>query len=301
MNDTSKKKAQTVADDMRQRRCFYPTGESLALPAAQAYLAKCIEDFADFGDFPFIAPGVSTDEEGNTVFSEAVYSDSVGVMVGVLKRQGEGVLCLFMAPIPDFPAMLAAADESAAPWALGILEKEANHVAVRHLRNAKSDSELEDAREQMPHSVDAYTNSARGQSSGIMESFNELYKAISAAIGGKVGAWSRARLNKSDLKRAFESRPYALEYYSALEDRGESPSLFVIGLDMGIQAAKKKGLDPTIFERWKATRDEKPFKPDESEDEDFDMDSLTGALLEELADAPATESGSEPTGEEPAA
>jgi hypothetical protein len=252
-----------------------------------------MEDFSDFSDYPFIAPGVSEDSEGNTEFDPEVYSDSVGVMVGVLKRQGSGVLCTFMAPIPNLPEIASGGDEAATSWAVGILEKEANHVAVRHLRNAKDAQELEEAREQMPHSVEAYTTSSRGVTSGVMVAFNELYKKISATIGSKVATWSRARLNKSDLKRAFESRAYALEYYSALEDRGDSPSLFVVGLDMGISAAKAQGLDPTIFERWKTTRDDKPFTAGEDEDEDdFDIDSLTDSLLEDLKEKPEGEADS---------
>lgn len=271
-------KTKTVADDMRQRRTFYPEAEASALESATSYLAKCMDDFDDFDSYPVVAPGMSADEEGNTVFDPDVYSDSVGVIVGVLKKKGEGVKCIFMAPIPNLPALVTTEDEAAHSWAVGILEKEANHVAVRHLRDA---DDLEDARNQMPHSVEAYTTSSRGVTSGIMQAFDDLYKNISQTIGSKVGAWSRARLNKSDLRRALESSAYAREYYAALEERGDSPSLFVIALDLGIRAAKEKGLDPTIFERWKATRDEKPFTATEDDEDDFDLDSLTSTLLGE--------------------
>lgn len=279
----TKEKTLTVGEDMKQRRTFYPTESATALESAQQYLAQCIERFEDFGSIPFVGPGLSADEEGNTVFDPEVYADSVGVMVGVLKKQGQSVKCTFIAPIPDLPAFVANFDDEASrKWAVGILEKEANHVAVRHLRTAGVD-ELEDAAAQMPHSVEAYTTSSRGVSSGLMEAFNQLYKTISDTIGSKVNAWSRARLTKNELKRSLESSAYALEYYPALEDRGDKPSLFALAIDLGVNGAKAKGYDPAIFERWKATRDQKPFTPEDSDEEedDLDLDALTDDLFDD--------------------
>jgi len=280
--------AKTVNDDMRARRCFYPTDEAPALDSAVAYLGKIQTEFTDFADFPFAGVGVGQDDEGNVTFDPDVYNDSHGIMIGTLKKQGEGVKAIFMAPIPNFPANLSG-DEAFDRWALSILEKEANHVAVRPLRTADN---IEDVIDQMPRNADAYTTSSRGISAGVMGAFNELYKAINATLASKVGVWARARLTKSELKASLESSAYALEYHNALEDRGEADSLFVVALQIGINAAKKKGLDPTIFERWLETRDQKPFTAEQEEDEDFDLDSLTEDLLAEDEDdaADATDS-----------
>jgi hypothetical protein len=301
-----------LADDMTARRTFYPTRDesgdviSSALEQAQEYLAGIMERFDDFDDYPFAASGVSLDDEGNAVFDESVYAEDSGVMVGLLKKNKEGVKCTFMAPIPDFPAMVAdTVDGPAQSWAVAILEKEANHVAVRALREAEDVSLVVD---QMPASADSYFSSGRGAGAGIMATFNELYKAINALLASKVPAWAKAKLYKSEMQKAMESKAYAMEYYQTLEDRGERESLFVLACNMGIRAAAKKGMDPTIFERWLATRNEKPFKldaTDEGED-DFDLDSLTESLLAEPA-KPATEQaepaegeGTDSTDEEPA-
>jgi len=300
MADNESKK--TVNDDMRARRCFYPSDDADALTPAIAYLGKLQTELDDFGDFPFAGVGVGQDDDGNVTFDPEVYNDSHGVMIGTVKKQGEGVKAIFMAPIPNFPANLSG-DEAFDRWALSILEKEANHVAVRPLRTADN---IEDVIDQMPRNADAYTTSSRGISAGVMGAFNELYKAINATLASKVGVWARARLTKNELKSSLESSAYALEYHNALEDRGEADSLFVVALQIGINAAKKKGLDPTIFERWLETRDQKPFTAEEEADEDFDLDSLTEDLLaedDEEADG-AADSATEPTTEaetEPAA
>lgn len=278
-----------VGDDMRARRTFYPQRDesgaivSTALAQAQDYLAACMERFADFNDYPFAAPGVGVTEEGEATFDSDVYADSVGVMVGTLKKAKEGVKAIFMAPIPDFPGQLSGSDDSFTKWAVGILEKEANHVAVRPLRDAEDVSTVVD---QMPTNPDAYTTSGRGAGAGIMVAFNELYKAINATLSAKVPAWAKARLIKTELRKAMESSAYALEYYSSLEDRGDNDSLFVIALNIGANAAKKKGLDPTIFERWLATRDQKAFTVGEDEDDDdaLDLESLTDSLLADTSD-----------------
>lgn len=277
----TKEATKTVADDMRARRCFYPNESATALAQAQEYLGASMESLSDFADFPFAAPGVGVDEEGNATFDSDVYPDSVGVMVGVLKKQGAGVKAIFMAPIPDFPAIIGSEDEAFTTWATGILEKEANHVAVRPLRDAEDVSIVVD---QMPTTVEAYTTSGRGLGSGIMTAYNELYKAINATLANKSSAWAKRKLTKAELKRSLESSAYAASVYSELETR-EAGSIFVMALNMGVNGAKRKGLDPTIFERWIATRDQKAFSETEVDDEDdFDLDSLTDELLAEDED-----------------
>lgn len=295
-------KPKTVADDMAARRCFYPNESGTALEQAVEYLGQTMERVSDFDSFPFAAPGVGADEDGNTTFDESIYTDSRGVMIGTLKETtGTGtnrarvVKAIFMVPIPNLQAMAEAAteDELARKWIQGILEKEANHVAVRPLRDADKPLDVVD---QMPTDEDAYTNSGRAAGAGIMGTYNELYKGIIATLAGKIPAFAKARFIKSELKKAMESRAYALEYFGALEDRGEKESLLVLAINLGINSAKKKGLDPAIFERWLATRDAKVLTvADEEEADDFDLDALTADLLtddkpEAPADGEATDS-----------
>ena len=295
-------KAKTVNEDLAARRTFYPVTDSegnttTALEQALEYVGTLSDEttgLSDFGDFPFCAPGMGEDEDGDTTFDESIYTDDTGVMVGTLKKNKEGVKAIFMAPIPNLRAWAdsASEDKASADWILGILEKEANHVAVRPLRDAE---DFLKAVPEMPTSVDAYTNSGRAAGAGIMAAFNELYKSINATLAAKSKPWARARLVKAELKKAMESSAYALEYYAGLEDRGEGkPSLFVLAINMGISAAKKKGYDPAGFERWLATRDQKPLTAatdDEDEDEDdLDLDTLTESLLSEpAADGETTE------------
>lgn len=259
-------KVLTVADDMDSRRIFKNPEEAVA------YLTHCGETFSDFGSIPLAAPGV--DEEGN--FDPAIYNDSMHVMVATLRNVGKGVKAIVVAPIPTLDAVLA--DPAAREWLTDrVLNKELNHVAVRALRTAEDISVVVD---QMPTTLAAYYSTAR-ESSGIMETFNALYKQLNEIMSKKVPSWAKARLVKSDLKRALESKGYAEEYYPALENRGEGKdSLFVVALQLAVQAAKLKGLDPTIFERWKETRDAKKFTgAPEEEAEDFDIDSLSAALV----------------------
>jgi hypothetical protein len=158
-----------------------------------------------------------------------------------------------------------------------ILHKELNHVAVRHLRDAEDVSTVVD---QIPTTLDGYITSGREGGGGIMEAYDELYKQINATLAAKLPVWSKARFTKGELKKALESKGYAAEYYPAVEDY-KGASLFETALQLGVAAAKRKGLDPTIFERWADTRNTKTFTPgDEEDDDSLDLDSLTDALID---------------------
>lgn len=279
MNDstTQAAKALTVADDMDSRRIFSNTEE------AATYLNACGEKFSDFGEIPLAAPGI--DSEGN--FDPAIYVDGMVPMVATLRKAKGGVKAIVVAPIPSLDYLLA--DTAGRAWVEKIIQKELNHVAVRALRDAEDISTVVD---QMPTTRDAYISSARGEGGGILETFNELYKAINATLSSKIPVWAKARLIKSDLKKCFESKGFAQEYFPALENRGEGkPSLFVMALQLGIASAKQKGLDPTIFERWIESRDAKVFNPaEEADDDDLDIENLTESLMADdakEADAPA--------------
>lgn len=268
-------KAKTVAEDMNFRRIFNTTEE------AGAYLNLCAESFKDFGDIPLASRGI--DEEGN--FDPTIYTDGMQVMVATLREAKKGVKAIVVTPIPSLTSLLA--DANGTSWIERIIQKELNHVAVRALREAADVSTVVD---QMPTTRDAYISSARGDGGGIMETFNELYKAIGATMASAVAVWAKTKPVRGDLKRAMESKGFALEYFPALENRGEGKdSLFVVAMNLGINTAKKKGLDPTIFERWIETRNAKVFKAGdvEEDEDDLNIDSLTTSLLTEEGDAPS--------------
>lgn len=255
-------KAKTVGDDMDPRRVF-----STAAEAAE-YLNACAERFSDFATTPLAFAGAT--DEGD--FDPAVYTEGTAVMVGVLRKAKEGVKAVYILPIPTLDALLA--DQPGIDWVQRIILKELSHVGVRALRDAEDISTVVD---QMPTTRDAFISSAREGGGGMMEAFNELYKSINGVMSSKVPVWAKFKLTKQELKRAFESKGYASEYYPALENRGDKDSLFVVALRLGAAAAAKKGLDATIFQRWLDTRDQKAFNAAEAEDESFDFDAmLTG-------------------------
>lgn len=301
-----KEEPKTVAEDMANRRVFVseyrdPTEDELAanpdagpvlvksaVDAASEYLNACADSLSDFDQFPLAAPGI--DDEGN--FDPAIYTADMAVMVATLKNRTK-VKAIVVAPIPTLDSILS--DDAGRDWANKILQKEMNHVAVRALREAEDVSTVID---QIPTTRLGFIESQRADG-GIMESFNELYKAVNATLAGKFPVWAKARLIKSELRKAFESKGYALEFYSPLEDY-KGQSLFAIALGLAVNTAKRKGMDPTIFERWAATRDSKTYDPaaTEDEDEEINLDSLTDALLAESAKSEATTEGA--TAEQPA-
>jgi hypothetical protein len=217
-------------------------------------------------------------------------------MVATLRKVKGGIKAIVVTPVPSLSGLMA--NETGSAWVERIIQKELNHVAVRALREAEDVSTVVD---QMPTTLEAYISTARDSGGGILETFNELFKPIKAVIGVKSPVWAKANLPKNELKKAMESKAYAEEYYPALEaGRGPIPDgLFVLALNLGISAAKQKGLDPTIFQRWLDTRNAKAFTAAEEADEDFDLSGLTDSLIAEdksKADEPAAE----PAKEEPA-
>ena len=269
-------KPKTVIENMDSRRMFDTTEE------AANYLNKCADDFADFDSHPQVIHGI--DGDGN--FDPEVYTPDMRVMVAVLANRGEKgkpstVKAIVVTPAPKMEAILES--ETGRAWANKILDKELNHVAVRALRTA---DDVDTVADQMPLTLADYVTSSRESSGGIMETFNELYKALIATLASRSAPFAKARLTKGEFKKGLESRSYALEYYSKLEDRGTKPSLFVMAAQLGQREAKEQGLDPAIFDKWLATRDEKAFSAataDESE-EDFDLDSLVLVTDENKSD-----------------
>lgn len=281
------KKAESVAESMDQRRTFATVDE------AATYLNTCAESFSDFDNYPLVARGM---ENGN--FDPAVYSDGMHVLVAVLKNRAKDdkgnalpstVKAIVVTPVPSRELILS--NPAAVSWLDSLIGKELNHIAVRALRTADDVTTVAD---QMPQSLNDYITSSRAEG-GIMETFDNLFKAIIAAIGAKSPAWSKARLIKTELKKAMESKAYASEYYPQLEDRGDKPSMFVMALQFGQAVAAKKAMNPAIFDKWLAERDGKTLKQTtDAGDDDFDLDDLE--LIEE---APAADDSTLAPVEEP--
>jgi hypothetical protein len=277
-------KEKTVIDDMDGRRIF-PNPEETT-----AYIANAMTTYSDFGNYPVAAPGVSVNEEtGALEFDPEVYTPDTRVMVAVLTQRGEGpqasstVKAIVIAPIPTLDAILGNPEGNA--WAQRILEKELNHVAVRQLRKAESIGDVVDT---MPKTLSDYITSNR-EGGGMLQAYEDLWRSIKNSMGKLSRSWKLANLSKKELRRGLESAAYAGEYYPTLEETKQG-SLFVFALHGLTAQAKKQGLDPAIFERWLANRDEKKIDVDAEDEEEFTLDDLTAALDQpEPAATPATE------------
>lgn len=288
----TEEKTKTVAENFPPRRVFESVEE------ASNFLNRQASELSDFEEQDFAFVGV--DEDGN--FDPEIYTDGTRVLVAKLMNRGEivggtrqpsTVKAIVVAPVPTLDSILS--DDMGRDWADKILLKELNHVAVRGLRDADN---IKNMLETIPVNREGYLTSTRAAGGGVMEAFNELYKAINATLSHRVKSWDKARLTKAELKKAMESAAYAAEYYPQLEDRGDKDSLFLVAIEMGIAAAKKKGLDATIFERWKATRDQATLAGSDEDEDDLDLDDLTADLLDEEGDEAEAETEAGVTAED---
>lgn len=290
-------KVLTVIDDMDQRRLFDSVDE------ATAYIEKCQTEYPDFNSYPVAAVGLT---EGGD-FDPEVYTDEMRVAVSVLTKRGDGpnsttVHCLVIFPAPKLEAILGLPDgtelanAAGHEWLVGIMEKELNHVAVRQLRKAENAQEIAEAVESMPTTVQDYITSGRESTSGILETFNQLWQIIKKGVGAKSKPFALANLSKKELRKAMESASYAATVYPQLETRqnkkGEPESLFVLAATFGQLLAKQESLDTTIFDRMLSQRDEKEIDVAEDE-EDFDLEAMAAAIVKKEAPTPAATDGEE--------
>ena len=295
-------KAKTVIDDMDQRRLFDSTDE------ATAYIQKCQEEFSDFGSYPVAAVGLTEDGD----FDPEVYTDDMRVCVSVLTKRGDGpnsttVHCLVIFPAPKLSAIIGLPEgvelENAAgtDWLVGIVEKELNHVAVRQLRKAENAQEIAEAVESMPTTVADYITSGRESTSGILETFNQLWQVIKKGMGQKSKPFALANLSKKELRKAMESASYAATVYPQLETRqnkkGEPESLFVLAATFGQMLAKQESLDTTIFDRMLSQRDEKEIDVAEDEEE-FDLEAMAASLAKKSDESNAEAAAETSEGED---
>ncbi len=286
-------KIKTVIDDMESRRLFDTVED------ATAYITKCQTDFTDFGSYPVAAVGLTEDGD----FDDNVYNDDMRIAVSVLTKRGEGkdstsVHCIVIYPAPKLSAILGLPEGvelgnvAGLEWLTGIMEKELNHVAVRQLRKAENAQEIAEAVESMPTTIADYITSGRESTSGILETFNQLWQIIKKGMGAKSKPFALANLSKKELRKAMESASYAATVYPQLETRvnkkGEPESLFVLAATFGQLLAKQESLDSTIFDRMLSQRNEKEISVSDDE-EDFDLEAMAASLAVKDEPAPAAE------------
>jgi hypothetical protein len=285
-NATKAPKPKTTFENMSARKTFADSASMLA------YLAACGEKFTDFNseDQTIIIPFVTEDGE---IDSDKFDAPGYESMVATLKERGATSLkAIVVTPIPTLDLLLESDDGR--QFVQEIVRKELNHRAVRQLRVAENPATVAD---QIPYSVESFTSSSRGDA-GIVEAYNELYKHVNDTLSKASPAWKRRKLTKSELRAALESKAFALDSYPELEEAGANGSLFVMALKLGAMTAEKKGLDPTIFNRWLESRDAAAYEATAEEDEALDFDSLAEAML---AEPKAADSDTEASKEEEAA
>jgi predicted DNA-binding protein YlxM (UPF0122 family) len=256
--------------------------------AANEYLAKCGTDFRDFADQPFVFKGVDA-ETGE--YDPEIYTDDMRVRVAVLKNRAEEkgkpstIRAIVIGPVPSLDSMLS--DEAGRDFLAKLWDKESNHILVRPLREA---DDLTTAAEAMPVSRAAFITSQR-DTGGAFESYDKHYKLIGDTMAKRSKLWEKAKklLTKSELRKAFESRGFALEYFSGLEDRGDKPSLFVFALELAKKLAEANGDDPAIFDKWLATRNAQTFDAGTDDDDDLSLDDLTADIVAAEPTAETTE------------
>lgn len=291
-------KAKTVLENMDSRKVFDSTEE------AAGYLAKCQEDFADFNSYPAVFVGAT--DEGD--FDPEVYTDSMQIAIAKLTEKGSTkkgeekpstVKAIVIYPSPNPTAVIT--DPAAQDWLAGLIAKEANLIAMRPLRKAGTHDELAEAQESMPRSLAEYMTSGRETSSGIVETYNNLWQLIKKAMGEKFKAFGLANLSKKELRKAMESASYAAAIYPKLETRqnkaGEPDSYFEKAIKLGQALAKSESMDSTIFDRMLATRHEKEIEIADDEDgDDFDFEAVAAKLT---AEKPAESTDTAPAEQAP--
>src|SRR3546814_6027209 len=99
-------------------------------------------------------------------------------------------------------------------------------IAMRALR--KDGADYETAVESMPRTIAAYITPTREAATGIMATFEALWRDIKKLMGQKSRAWTIANFSKKELRRAVESASYAAGTYPRIEKKGGDSSLLVL-------------------------------------------------------------------------
>lgn len=274
--------AKTVAD-IDSRRTFKTVDEALA------YIGE-IGEYVGFGDLQQAIVGAVADDDGNVTLDPAIYDDSMEIAVAIVSEKVAGAkmkpIALAVYPTPSTDAVLAT-DEGKA-WVAKLVEKEANLVAMRALR--KSDN-IEESAAAMPTTIASYITPSREAATGILATYEAVWKDIKQLMAKKSRAWAIANFSKKELRRALESASYASSTYPKVEKGGGESSLFVFAIGLGQLLAKKAELDPAFFDNALAKRNEHVINIDD-EDGELTLDDL-------LAEA-AAEEGDESNDDAPA-
>ena len=274
--------AKTVAD-IDSRRTFKTVDEALA------YIGE-IGEYVGFGDLQQAIVGAIADDDGNVTLDPAIYDDSMEIAVAIVSEKVAGAkmkpIALAVYPTPSTDAVLAT-DEGKA-WVAKLVEKEANLVAMRALR--KSDN-IEESAAAMPTTIASYITPSREAATGILATYEAVWKDIKQLMAKKSRAWAIANFSKKELRRALESASYASGTYPKVEKGGGESSLFVFAIGLGQLLAKKAELDPTFFDNALAKRNEHVINIDD-EDGELTLDDL---LAEAAADDEADDSENDAT------
>lgn len=288
-NEAKAKNSKTVVDDMDRRRIVATTDE------AAAYLMRCVNDYDDFVNYDLVAPGLSQDENGAFVFDPAIYTADMRVMICyVAERNGIGtsqIKAIVINPVPTLESILA--DQAGMSWLNKIVDTALNAAAVRPIRKPDAKATDPEVLEAMPKTLADYVTSSGGGSSALLEAYEELWRPIKAALATLSKAFRLANVSKKEFRRSMESSSYAAANYPLVEN-SKAGSVFKFALDAFTEEGKKQGYDVSIFERWKATRDQTAIDAGDDDDADeLTLDLLSKSLTK---DAGTEAAGDEPTG-----
>lgn len=279
-NKSNEAEATKTVSDIDSRKTFATVADALA------YITE-IGDYTGFADLQQAIVGAVADEDGNVTLDPAIYDSTMEVAVAIVSEKVAGAkmkpiaLAVYPTPAPD--AVLAL-DEGKA-WVAKLIEKEANLVAMRALR--KSDN-IEESAAAMPTTIASYITPSREAATGILATYEAVWKDIKSLMAKKSRAWAIANFSKKELRRALESASYASGTYPKVEKGGGDSSLFVFAIGLGKLLAQKAELDPAFFDNALAKRNEHVINIDD-EDGELTLDDLL-AEAAEAAEGEADES-----------
>lgn len=273
-NETKTETPKTVAD-IDSRKTFTSVDDALG------YIGE-IGEYVGFGDLQQAIVGAVADADGNVTLDPAIYTDEMEIAVAVVSEKVAGTkmkpIALAVYPTPAADAVLAS-DEGKA-WVAKLIEKESNLVAMRALR--KSDN-IEESASAMPTTIASYITPSREAATGVLATYEAVWKDVKALMAKKSRAWSIANFSKKELRRAIESASYASGTYPKVEKGGGESSLFVFAAGLGKLLATKAGLDTAFFDNAIAKRNEHVINIDD-EDGELTLDDLLAEATEGDAD-----------------
>lgn len=271
-----------TVDDIATRKVFVTVEEALA------YVGE-ISTYKGFDDLQQAIVGFVQDGDDVTL-DPAIYDDSMHVAVALVSEKDTGAkkmvpVGFVVYPTPN-PEAVAATDEGSA-WIAKLVEKEANLVAMRQLRKKDTAGNLPtyaEAVDAMPTTLAAYITPTRESATGILASFEAVWRDIKKLMGQKSRAWAIANFSKKELRKAMESSSYAAGTYPRVEKSGGDSSLFVFALTLGKVLCEKhkdedgnpQPLDTEWFDKALADRDSHQIDL-AGDDDELDLDDILAA------------------------